>query len=105
MPILPTILILACLIIAGLVFRLLITIKNSINTSMSKLSELESVLTPINAALSQAATDISAAVAALQGQINNSTDPELPAGAQAQIDTLNATAARLAAIAPSTPAA
>lgn len=101
---LTIILILACVIIVGFVFDLLTEIKNSINTTMAKVSELESVLTPINAALSQAATDISAAVAALQGQINNSSDPELPAGAQTQIDTLNATAARLAAIAPSTPA-
>lgn len=103
MPMLTIILILACVIIVGFVFDLLTEIKNSINTTMAKVSELESILTPINATLQKAATDITAAVAALQGQINNSSDPELPAGAAAQIDTLNSTAAALAAISPTAP--
>ncbi len=67
---------------------------------MSKLSQLESTLASVNSTLEKARTEIVDAVAALQDQINNSTDPELSAATQAQLDRLTAVASSLDALNP-----
>jgi hypothetical protein len=71
---------------------------------MSRLNDLESALATINTELEKAQAEIIAAVAALQDQINNAGNPELSAGAQAQLDRLGAVAASLDALNPDAPA-
>ncbi len=71
---------------------------------MSKLSELESTLTAVNATLEKARTEIVDAVAKLQEQIDNQADPVLTEAAQAQLDRLTALAATLDGLNPDAPA-
>lgn len=80
-------------IICTLVIAALIVISTKL--IMSRLNDLETTLTTINAELEKAQAEIIAAVAALQDQINNAGNPELSAGAQAQLDRLAAVAQSL----------
>lgn len=88
-------------IICTLLIAALIVISTKL--TMSRLNDLESALSTINAELEKAQAEIIAAVAALQDQINNAGNPELSAGAQAQLDRLGAVAASLDALNPDAP--
>jgi len=76
---------------------------------MTKLSELQPQLDAVNATLQKVQTEVStqaanlqARIAELEGLINNSSDPELPAAAEASLTALKDSAAALDALNPDT---
>lgn len=81
------------LVITSVIIAALIV--TSTKLIMSRLSDLESALTTINAELEKAQAEIVSAVSALQVQIDSAGNPELSAGAQAQLDRLTTIAKSL----------